>query len=103
MPPLPSKNRVTEAGAPPPVQPRPEARYLVDWRAIVGQADRGCCCERKPVAVALIPPSPDRAHPTDLLLCHRHYRLCDLALAAAGAAVLHTGDGPLVPGTRILL
>lgn len=50
-------------------------------------ADRACCCPAYPVVRVVMPPTPQRPHRTDLLLCGHHYRVSRKALAAAGAAV----------------
>lgn len=39
-----------------------------------------------------MPPSADRPHQTDLLLCGHHYRASKRALAAAGAVVAEIGE-----------
>ncbi len=49
--------------------------------------DRACCCPAQPVIRAIMPPTPQRAYPVDLLLCGHHYRVCRQALIAAGAAI----------------
>ncbi|HTS97347.1 MAG TPA: hypothetical protein VMI33_12060 [Streptosporangiaceae bacterium] len=72
------------------------ARLSIDWRA-VRQAERACCCPSRPTVVAVIPPSPGRAHATELLLCGHHYRRSRRALTAAGAAVLDPAGLPVPP------
>jgi hypothetical protein len=72
------------------------ARLAVDWRA-VRLADRACCCQSRPVVIAVLPPSPGRPHLTELLLCGHHYRLSRRALAAAGATVLDLSGIPVRP------
>ncbi len=49
--------------------------------------DRACCCPAQPVVRAIMPPTPQRAYPVDLLLCGHHYRICRQALTAAGAVI----------------
>jgi hypothetical protein len=39
------------------------------------------------VVRAIMPPTPERPHPVDLLLCGHHYRVSRQALAAAGADI----------------
>jgi hypothetical protein len=56
------------------------------WRAF-RTADRACCCSARPMVMAVMPPTADREHQTELLLCGHHYRASRSALAAAGAAV----------------
>jgi hypothetical protein len=55
--------------------------------AAADQSDRACCCPAKAVVRVVIPPTPTRPHPTDLLLCGHHYRASRRALAAARAVV----------------
>ncbi len=57
--------------------------------------------------MVVMPPSPSRPHPVDLLLCGHHYRISQAALRAAGAAayddtgaVITTGPGGPPPGRR---
>ncbi len=49
--------------------------------------DRACCCPAQPVVRVIMPPTPQRRHSVDLLLCGHHYRVSRQALAAAGARV----------------
>lgn len=49
--------------------------------------DRACCCPAQPVVRAILPPTPERGHWVDLLLCGHHYRVSRRALAAAGASI----------------
>ena len=60
--------------------------------AAADQSDRACCCPAKAVVQVVIPPTPTRPHPTDLLLCGHHYRVSRRALAA-GRAVVHELPG----------
>jgi hypothetical protein len=60
-------------------------------------AERACCCSSRPVVVAVMPPSPDRDHPTDLMFCAHHYRAARGALAASGATVFDQDGRPVVP------
>jgi hypothetical protein len=41
----------------------------------------------------LMPPTPDRPHRVDLLLCGHHFRLSQWGLAAAGAVAQVMPDG----------
>lgn len=50
-------------------------------------AYRACCCPARPVARVVMPPTADRVHSVELLLCGHHYRVSSQALAAAGATV----------------
>jgi hypothetical protein len=52
-----------------------------------GRDDRACCCPARPVVQAIMPPSAERRHSVDLLLCGHHYRVSRPALAAAGASI----------------
>ena len=74
--------------APPPGTPS------IDWPA-ARQAGRACCCTARPVIIAIMPPTPSRTHPTDLLLCGHHYRMCRKGLAAADATVLDFTGAPV--------
>ncbi len=48
-----------------------------------GPEDRACCCPAYPVVRVIMPPSPERRHSVDLLLCGHHYRVSRRALTAA--------------------
>ena len=65
---------------------------------VLRTAERACCCSARPIVVAVMPPSPDRDHPTDLMLCAHHYRVAREALAAYGASVFDQDGQQLVPG-----
>jgi hypothetical protein len=52
-----------------------------------GPGDQACCCVARAVVRVVIPPTPDRAHETELLLCGHHYRVSRAALAAVRARV----------------
>jgi len=52
-----------------------------------GFEDRACCCPAYPVVRAVMPPTPERRHSVDLLLCGHHYRVSRQALAAARARI----------------
>ena len=49
--------------------------------------DRACCCPAYPVVRVIMPPTSERRHAVDLLLCGHHYRISRQALAAAGARI----------------
>jgi hypothetical protein len=49
--------------------------------------EQACCCPSQPAVRVLMPPTADRPHETDLLLCGHHCRASRDALAAAGATV----------------
>src|SRR5271169_4017591 len=49
--------------------------------------DRACCCPAYPVVRVVMPPTAERRHSVDLLLCGHHYRVSRQALAAAGARI----------------
>jgi len=56
--------------------------------------DRACCCPARPVVRAIMPPTTDRRHSVDLLLCGHHYRVSRPVLAAAGASIITlSGNG----------
>lgn len=63
-------------------------------------ADRACCCPAMPVVTVMMPPTPDRPHRVELLLCGHHYRVSLAALRAAGAGV-YDRTGALVLGGGI--
>lgn len=58
-----------------------------DWAWPLAFADRACCCAARPVVVVVMPSTPTRQYPMDLLLCNHHYNLSRAALVAKGAAV----------------
>lgn len=64
----------------------PEA-LRIDWTA-ARLAERACCCPAKPVVIVIMPPTPDRPHRTDLLLCGHHCRASRVRLGTLGAVVL---------------
>jgi hypothetical protein len=49
--------------------------------------DRACCCLVQPVVRAIVPPTPKRGYPMDLLLCGHHYCVSRRALITAGASI----------------
>ena len=49
--------------------------------------DRACCCPAQPVVRAIMPPTPQRSYPVDLLLCGHHYRVSRRALTGTGASI----------------
>jgi hypothetical protein len=57
------------------------------WEESPRSGDTACCCPAYPVVRAVMPPTPERPHSIDLLLCGHHYRVSREALAAAGATV----------------
>jgi hypothetical protein len=52
-----------------------------------GPGDQACCCVARAVVRVVLPPTPDRPHETELLLCGHHYRVSRAALAGAHAQV----------------
>ena len=68
-----------ETGAPPQDDLLPDSRI---WRE-----DRACCCPGQPVVRVIMPPTPERRHSVDLLLCGHHYRVSRQTLAAAQARI----------------
>jgi hypothetical protein len=52
-----------------------------------GFEDHACCCPAYPVVRVVMPPTPERRHSVDLLLCGHHYRVSRQALAAAQARI----------------
>lgn len=49
--------------------------------------DRACCCPAHPVVRVTMPPTQQRRHSVDLLLCGHHYRVSREALATAHARI----------------
>ncbi|MCW2948593.1 MAG: hypothetical protein JWR24_5310 [Actinoallomurus sp.] len=62
-------------------------RPLSDWDHPLASAARACCCPAWPAVTVVIPASPDRPRPADLLLCAHHYRVSREAVARVGATV----------------
>lgn len=81
-----------------PAPARPADTCFIFWTT-----DRACCCAAKPAVVAVLPPSPERDHATDLLLCGHHYRATRHALAAAGATIMDETGQPVLPQDVALL
>ena len=54
-----------------------------------GPGQSACCCPAPPVVQVILPPTAQRPHPVDLWLCAHHYRVCQDALASAGATIQH--------------
>ena|SRR5215831_1826486 len=52
-----------------------------------GLTDQACCCVARAVVRVVMPPTADRPHETELLLCGHHYRASRGALTAAHATV----------------
>ena len=62
-------------------------------------AARACCCPARPVVTVVMPPTANRPHPVDLLLCGHHFRVSQAALQAAGAAVYDETGLLIMAGT----
>jgi hypothetical protein len=92
---------VRDATVAEPVRGGPQhfAGLRIDWR-VAQRADHACCCSAKPAVVAVMPPTPQRPHATDLLLCGHHYRICRQRLAESGATVLGLGGAPIGDDAR---
>ena len=71
----------------------------IDWRA-VQRADHACCCPARPVVIAIMPPSADRPHQTELLLSSHHYHVSQQALRTAGATIVDIKGTPIAGGNR---
>ena len=56
---------------------------------------RACCCPARPVVTVVMPPTPSRRDPVELLLCGHHFRISQASLRAAGADV-YDKDGLLI-------
>ena len=50
-------------------------------------SNQACCCVARAVVRVVMPPTADRPHETELLLCGHHYRVSRAALAAAHTTV----------------
>lgn len=74
--------------------PQLPGAYAIDWRGL-RRAGRACCCSAKPLVIAVMPPTANRPHPTELLLCGHHYRASRDALDRAGARVLDVAGSPV--------
>lgn len=64
--------------------------------------NRACCCPAKPVVRVIIPPSPARPHPTDLLLCGHHFRASRDSLRRTQATVRDLEGLPGAPSAVLL-
>jgi hypothetical protein len=80
---------------------RPQDDLLPDSAA--GYEDRACCCPAHPVVRAVIPPTPERRHSVDLLLCGHHYRVSRQALAARRARIESLPGKADAAGAALLL
>jgi len=89
--------RTAHSGSAPVAAPPACTSHDIGWPAL-RSAGRACCCPARPAVVAIMPPAPGRPHPTELLLCGRHYRVSQTALAVAGAAAFSTDGMPLALG-----
>ncbi len=49
--------------------------------------NQSCCCPSRPMVRVIMPPTADRPHEVELLLCGHHFRLSQERLSATGAAV----------------
>jgi hypothetical protein len=78
--------RKASATAAHPVQ-EPAVYGPEDWRALLAQGERACCCAARPTVIAVFPRQPGRSRTVELLLCGHHYRTCRASLARAGAVV----------------
>lgn len=76
-----------------------------DLYAPVAPGERSCCCPSRPSVRVVLPPTSQRDHVVDLLLCGHHYRESRQAFAGMGAPVfdasgaLISAPGPLVDDT----
>ena len=79
FPPADADRPAPETGGPPWDDILPDSQV---WRQ-----DRACCCPGQPVVRVIMPPTPERRHSVDLLLCGHHYRVSRQALTAAGTRI----------------
>ena len=63
------------------------AEGLAEIGMALGVSERACCCPARPQVRVVMPVTPTRPEPVDLLLCGHHCRAGQAALRAAGAAV----------------
>lgn len=63
--------------------------------------DRACCCPSRPMVRVIMPPTADRPHEVELLLCGHHFRRSQWTLAAAGA-VIRVVSGERTPELALL-
>ncbi|HSY15124.1 MAG TPA: hypothetical protein VK816_03985 [Jatrophihabitantaceae bacterium] len=61
-----------------------------------------CCCHSRPAVRVMLPPTLERDHAVDLLLCTHHYRRYQLALDSAGATVFDAFGEQLTPRSRAI-
>lgn len=80
--------------APGPTPAEPTVASL-EWVVELLRADRACCCSARPAVVAVLPPTGDRPHRVELLLCGHHHRLLRHSLAASGAIFFDRAGEPL--------
>ena len=52
-----------------------------------GMDNQSCCCPSRAVARVIMPPTAERPHEVELLLCGHHLRQSQGTLAAAGAEI----------------
>ena len=69
-----------------------------DWAWPLAFAEHACCCPAGPVVTVVMPPAPGRRYPMEVLLCGHHYRVCEIALLAAGATVYDKSASCCRPG-----
>jgi hypothetical protein len=53
------------------------------------------------VVQVMMPPTAERPYPVDLWLCGHHYRVCQDALASAGAPFQHLPGRPDLAATAL--
>jgi hypothetical protein len=53
------------------------------------------------VVQVMMPPTAERLYPVDLWLCGHHYRVCQDALASAGATFQHLPGRPDLAATAL--
>jgi hypothetical protein len=86
----------------PPRREWPEPGVHTGYRDELGRAERACCCSASPAVIAVLPPTPGRAHHTGLTLCAHHYRAGREGQAAAGATVYDKDGKPVLPRSAAL-
>jgi len=77
----------------PPVAVRP-ADDIITGRESDEIIGRACCCPASPVVRVILPPTRQRPHDTELLLCGHHLRSSRQALAACHAIIFELPHVP---------
>ena len=63
----------------------------------VAPGEPSCCCSSRPAVRVVLPPTQQRDHAVDLLLCRHHFRRSSAAITRAGARCFDEVGAPLTP------